>query len=166
MRDMIRIQPQKRKSLALKVVPQGIVVLIPEDLAPDSARVRRFIGASLKELPEPETISQTDFLTAERVHDVVSAWAQRLGVEIRRTQIRAMRSKWASCSNKGTLTLSSDVLHLPADLVDYIICHELLHLKIPNHGKAFQAMMACYIPDWRERTRRLARWMLRDSESQ
>lgn len=77
------------------------------------------IEASLNELPEPETTGQTKFLTAEDVHDAVNAWVQCLGVEIRRTQIHAMRPKWASCSTKGTLTLSSDVLHLPADLVDY-----------------------------------------------
>jgi predicted metal-dependent hydrolase len=40
--------------------------------------------------------------------------------------------------------LNADVLSLPPDLVDYVICHDLLHLKIPDHGKGFQAMMGSY----------------------
>ena len=67
-----------------------------------------------------------------------------------------MRSKWASCSSHGDITLNADLLYLPLDLVDYVLCHDLLHLKIPNHGKGFQAMMGCYLPDWRERAMRLA----------
>ena len=81
-------------------------------------------------------------------------------MQVRRVQIRAMRNKWASCSSSGTLTLNADVLRLPLDLVDYVLCHDLLHLKIPDHGKGFQAMMGCYLPNWRERELALARWMI------
>jgi predicted metal-dependent hydrolase len=90
----------------------------------------------------------------------VDVWAKRLGVQMRRVQIRAMRNKWASCSSSGTLTLNADVQGLPLDLVDYVLCHDLLHLRIPDHGKGFQAMMGCYLPNWRERERTLARWMI------
>lgn len=54
--------------------------------------------------------------------------------------------------------LSTDLLGLPRDLVDYVVCHELVHLKIPDHGKGFQALMGCHIPDWRQRHRRLMTW--------
>jgi predicted metal-dependent hydrolase len=74
-------------------------------------------------------------------------WAERLGVQVRRVQIRAMRTKWASCSTNGTLTLNADVLKLPPDLVDYVLCHDLLHLKLPDHGKGFRASIGCYLPD-------------------
>jgi hypothetical protein len=66
-----------------------------------------------------------------------------------------MRTKWASCSTQGTLTLNTDILGLPADLIDYILVHELLHLRIPDHNKGWQAMMSAYLPDWRRRQRRL-----------
>jgi hypothetical protein len=69
-----------------------------------------------------------------------------------------MRNKWASCSNNGILTLSTDLLKLPRNLVDYVICHELVHLKVPNHGKGFRALMGCYISDWQDRELRLAQW--------
>jgi predicted metal-dependent hydrolase len=75
-------------------------------------------------------------------------------------QIRKMRTKWASCSSQGTLTLAADLLSLPRDLAEYVICHDLVHLKIPDHGKGFRALMNGYMPDWREREPRLAAWVL------
>jgi hypothetical protein len=70
-----------------------------------------------------------------------------------------MRTKWASCSSRGTITLSRDLLKLPRDLVDYVVCHELVHLKIPGHGKGWQALMNIHLPDWRKREDPLAGWV-------
>lgn len=94
----------------------------------------------------------------EDLKALVAVWSERIGVQIKRVQIRAMRNKWASCSTNGTLTLSADLVQLPSDLVDYVICHELVHLKVPNHSKGFRALIGCYIPDWEARQLRLARW--------
>ena len=48
------------------------------------------------------------------------------------------------------------LLRLPTELVDYVICHELAHVRIPGHGKGWQALMSIHVPDWREREMRLA----------
>ena len=48
---------------------------------------------------------------------------------------------------------------LPPDLVDYVLCHDLLHLRVPDHSKGFRVMMGCYIPDWRKRELALAGWL-------
>jgi len=66
-----------------------------------------------------------------------------------------MRRKWASLSSKGTLTLAQDLLTLPQDLVEYVICHELLHQRFPDHSRGFQAMLSAWLPDWQARERRL-----------
>ena len=66
-----------------------------------------------------------------------------------------MRQKWASMSSNGNLTLAYDLLNMAAELVDYVIVHELLHLKIPDHGRGFQAMMSAWVPDWMEMERGL-----------
>jgi hypothetical protein len=154
----VRIEQQSRKSLALRVTPGGLVALIPRDLDPDSATVQRFIERGLARLPEPE--SPVEPLTSRALHALIEEWAGRLGVQVERVQVRQMRTKWASCSERGRLTLNRDILTLPRDLVDYILCHELLHVKLPGHGKGWQAMMSIYVPDWRERERRLAGWVL------
>jgi len=71
----------------------------------------------------------------------------------------------ASISSTGRLTLARDVLRLPRELADYVICHELLHLRIEAHNKAFHAMLSAYIPDWEERELRLAAWALASKDA-
>ncbi|MGQ9692949.1 MAG: M48 metallopeptidase family protein [Thermaceae bacterium] len=88
---------------------------------------------------DEETIS-TEIFKAE-----VRAWAKRLGVEPAEIHIRPMRRKWASCSSKGRLTFNSELLQKPAPFRAKVIVHELLHLKVPNHGKLFRALLRAYL---------------------
>ncbi|MBP1468430.1 M48 family metallopeptidase [Candidatus Chloroploca sp. M-50] len=83
------------------------------------------------------------------------AWAARIGVRVVRIQVRAMRTKWASMSTAGNLTLNSELVDLPRELGEYVIVHELVHLLAPNHSKLFKSFMLAYVPDWEEREARL-----------
>lgn len=148
----------------MKITPGGVVVLIPKSLDTDSPQVHRFIEAGRQELPPPSPVAPSERWTPEALHGLVSTWSERIGVQIKRVQIRAMRNKWASCSTNGTLTLSADLLRLPHNLVEYVVCHELVHLRIPHHGKGFRALMGCYMPDWQQRERSLASWVVEQGE--
>jgi predicted metal-dependent hydrolase len=75
----------------------------------------------------------------------VRAWAERIGVQPKTITLRPMKRKWASCSSKGNLSFDTDLLRQPADFRRKAIVHELLHLKIPNHGKLFHAMERAYL---------------------
>lgn len=77
-------------------------------------------------------------------------WAKEIGVEPTAIRIQDMKRKWGSCSTKGTITLASDLYEQPAEFRDFVIVHELLHFKVPNHGKLFKALLATHIPNWRE----------------
>ncbi len=90
-------------------------------------------------------------ITKETLRTEVAAWAERIRVRPRRVQVQAMRSKWASCSTRGTVTLSLDLLREPKPFREVVIVHELIHLLVPNHGRVFKALMKAYLPDW-ERT--------------
>lgn len=95
--------------------------------------------------------SSTEWLPLERAvpADVfraeVNYWAQRIGVTPREVCIRPMKRKWASCSSRGRLTFDSDLLRQPADFRREVIIHELLHLKVPNHGPLFRALFRAYL---------------------
>lgn len=65
-------------------------------------------------------------------------------------KIRKMRRRWGSCSSRGVITLNVSMIRLPIDCIDYIICHELAHLEVFNHSKAFYRLLAQVVPDWRE----------------
>lgn len=68
-----------------------------------------------------------------------------------RLTVRAMRTRWGSCSPDGRVTLSTELLHAPRRLIDYVIVHELCHLVRLDHSKVFYFHLARCMPDWRER---------------
>ena len=160
MNKEIRIQGEDRKSLAMVAGPDGLVVRVPCGLSVDDPQVQDFIEVGLGKLDVKGARQPVEPMSRDDVRALVQAWAERIGVEVTKIQIRPMRRKWASCSSRGTLTLASDLLQLPRDLVEYVICHDLVHLRVPDHGKGFQAMMNAHMPDWRERESRLSGWVV------
>ncbi len=84
-------------------------------------------------------------------------WATRIGVDVKQIHVRPMTNKWASASTTGRITLAADVLGLNRRLQNYIIVHELLHLRVPNHGKLWKSLMRAYVGDYERIERRLQR---------
>ena len=78
------------------------------------------------------------------------AWAVKLRVNPRVIRIQNMRRKWGSCSSAGTVTLASDLVDQDLRFQDFVIAHELLHLRVPTHGRLFKALMSAHVPGWRE----------------
>ena len=79
----------------------------------------------------------------------VERWAARLRVEPRVVRVQRMTTKWGSCSTRGTITLASDLVRMDVAFQDFVVAHELLHLRLPNHGKLFKALMTVHVPGWR-----------------
>ncbi|RIT48793.1 M48 family metallopeptidase [Mycobacteroides abscessus] len=77
-------------------------------------------------------------------------WAQRLKVNPEKVIIADMPKKWGSCSPDGVVTFADELAHADEAFQDYVIVHELLHLRYKTHGKRFQAMMSALVPNWRE----------------
>ena len=80
----------------------------------------------------------------------VEFWAARLRVRPKVVHIRPMTRKWASCSEAGRLTFSRELLRQRRAFREAVIVHELLHLRIPNHGKLFKSLMSAHVPGWRQ----------------
>ena len=78
------------------------------------------------------------------------------GLHCDKWRIRAMTSRWGSCSMRtGIITINLNLAAMEKIYTDYVIIHELCHTKVPNHGKAFYAMMDRHMPGWREIRRRM-----------
>ena len=77
----------------------------------------------------------------------VATWAKRIGVYPKQIQLRPMKRKWASCSSRGRLTFDPALLRQPAQFRAKVVVHELLHLKVPNHGKLFKTLYRAYLPE-------------------
>jgi hypothetical protein len=80
----------------------------------------------------------------------VEFWSRRLRARPRLLRVQRMTHKWGSCSTGGTVTLARDLADQRPAFRDFVIVHELLHLRVPNHGKVFKALMSVYVPNWRK----------------
>src|SRR5206468_2925718 len=86
-----------------------------------------------------------EVVPAEVFKAEVRHWARQIGVEPREVHVRPMTRKWASCSSAGRLTFSAELLREPTAFRAEVIAHELLHLRIPNHGRVFRALLRAYL---------------------
>ena len=70
-------------------------------------------------------------------------------------KLQVMQTQWGNCSPGGTITLNPHLVKAPRDCIDYVLLHELCHLKEHNHGPAFWALMERVMPDWERHKARL-----------
>lgn len=72
--------------------------------------------------------------------------------------IRSQRTRWGSCSGKGNLNFNLRLIALPPELREYVVVHELAHLKHRNHSKAFWSLVSRFYPDYRSAREELKKW--------
>lgn len=116
----------------------------------DAGQVRRAVVAWFRQRARTVIPQRVAHLTS------LAAFAdlQPTGVSV-----RAMKTRWGSCSPSGRLVLNSQLIELPTSAIDYVIAHELCHLRVPDHGARFDRLLARLMPDWRDRQEVLSRAM-------
>lgn len=77
------------------------------------------------------------------------------GFEKPKLVLRKMNTRWGSLSPSGTLLLNRDLIRAPLECIDYVLIHELCHLRYANHGKRFYSLMENILPDWQKRKHHL-----------
>lgn len=80
----------------------------------------------------------------------VMGWAVKLKVNPEKVFIERLPGKWGSCAPDGIVTFAEGLAKEGEDFQDYVIVHELLHLRHRDHGKQFKAMMTALVPNWRD----------------
>ena len=84
------------------------------------------------------------------VSELAEEEAGLIGVSYRRIRIGAQRTLWGSCSARGTLSFNWRLVLAPPDVVDYVVVHELCHLRVPNHSRVFWTLLERHRPHWRQ----------------
>ena len=156
----IRVSPRARRArielppgrAPLLVVPRGTserqVRLLIARWEPWVERqlARRAPGPALEPITEREGRRRAR-AAAERI---AAEEAVRLGVAYTRIRIADQRSRWGSCSSRGTLSFNWRLALAPPAVLDYVVVHEVCHLREPNHGPRFWTFVERLRPGYRE----------------
>lgn len=116
-------------------------------------RLRAFTPVLARDALEQWFRARARVVFAERMDSVLSELRWMPCAPAARLQ--AMKVQWGSCSPSGRLTLNPWLVKAPRDCIDYVILHELCHLKEHNHGPRFFKLLDKHMPSWRERKKRL-----------
>jgi predicted metal-dependent hydrolase len=113
----------------------------------------------------PEALQRCyDAFYRRRAEDYIperlAALESSYGLQASALRVRKMKRRWGSCSSRGVITISTSVMRLPEILIDYIIVHELAHLRQMNHSAAFYAEVARMLPEYKTLEKELRRYQL------
>ena len=81
----------------------------------------------------------------------VPVLAVKHGFRYQRVRISSARTRWGSCSSRGTLSFTYRLVMAPPEVIDYVVLHELVHTQIGNHSKTFWNKVAELMPDYKSR---------------
>ncbi len=111
-----------------------------------------------------EELEQTEKIPAKQIRQELVAMLESLarihGFEYGRVTIRHQKTRWGSCSGTNNINLNAHLITLPIELIEYVLLHELVHTRVKNHSRKFWQEIHKYMPDARERDKRLRSYRL------
>lgn len=163
----VEIIRSKRKTLSIHVSPEGkIIARAP--LRMPKREIEAFIISKsdwiarqivlVHEASKLPSLSRSDLDDLKKkAHQIIPArafhYAEIMGLSYGKISIRTQKTRWGSCSAKGNLNFNALLLLAPPEIMDYVIVHELAHLRHMNHSSRFWAEVAKYMPDYKLRAR-------------
>lgn len=122
------------------------------------ARERARITARAAERQDhPEDVARLRALAETELAERCRELADKHAVPITGVRVRDQRSRWGSCSARGSISLNWRLIRMPGYVSDYVILHELMHRRQPNHSARFWREVGLVCPEWREAERWLRR---------
>ena len=161
-----RIVRSRRRTVALEVTRQG-EVLVRAPLRMPQEDIGRFVAAhagwlekararvAARQAAHPPLTEEETADLRRRAGEVLprrtAYYAARMGVEPASVKITAARTRFGSCSGKNSICFSLYLMQYPEEAIDYVVVHELAHIRHHDHSPAFYAEVARVLPDYRER---------------
>ena len=130
------ISDNQIKKPDVTITGENIVIEIPYD--PDEAK----IGDVLKLW----YINQFKLLVRQKIE----YYSKIIGVHPQKIAVREQKTRWGSCSTKGNINLNWKLIMAPPEIVDYVIVHELCHMRAMNHSKEFWKLVESYCPGYKK----------------
>jgi len=99
---------------------------------------------------DPQVIANIKKVLLPRIHEKITLYNSHYNFSFSRVTVRNQKSRWGSCSSNGALSFNVHLAVLPEILQDYVIIHELCHLREMNHGPRFWALVAQCMPEYKK----------------
>lgn len=163
----IQVIRSDRKTLALEIKDDLIVrARIPkyvtdrqlrEFVAKNEEWIRRKHRAMREKvarrpaMPRPLPTKEEQQEILEKIVGRVRHYEEVMGLFCNRITVRDQKTRWGSCSSKGNLNFNYRLAYMPSAILDYVVVHELAHLRHMDHSKEFWALVGVYLPDYKER---------------
>ena len=161
----------RRKTLALEITTD-CRVLVRAPMRLSQARIDTFVASHTDWIarhlerqqqraassPPPPTEADIAALKEKAramLPEKVAFWSEKMGVAPTGIKITTARKRYGSCSGKNSLCFSCFLMQRPEAAIDLVVVHELCHIKVRNHGPDFYALLAQYLPDYKERKKLL-----------
>lgn len=174
----VSLERRRIKNINLYIRPPHGDVLVTVPLRVSEAQVMRFLSEKedwiithrermivkenerreegLRTMTDRSVTDEESVRLKEQISRFAAKWEPVMGVHCERWTIRDMKSRWGSCTvTKKTIRLNLQLAKKPEECVEYVVVHELTHLLEPSHNARFHAYMKTYLPDYKERKRRL-----------
>jgi predicted metal-dependent hydrolase len=162
--ELIEVRHSRRARHWRLVVPWGEPALLTVPEGTTSLQIERVLRerhewiARQRERQRPRlgldrrAVSESDsrIRARELVSEVAEREAASLAVTYKRIRIGSQRTLWGSCSPIGTLSFNWKLVLAPFDVLDYVVVHELCHLRVRNHSRRFWSMVEQRRPQWRQ----------------
>lgn len=138
-----------------------LMILGPEDVLTEQQKKAAAEAIVLRlKTNDPEKVHLTAVkwmrqLALRELSQSAATYATLMQVRYQKITIKAQKTRWGSCSNKGNLNFNWKLLLMPPELAEYVVVHELAHLKVLNHSPRFWAEVAAVFPDYAERKKKL-----------
>ncbi len=161
-----RVIRSSRRTIAIEIKSGRVIVRAPDGcpksvledmLAKNREKIERILKTQREKMeampPEPSQ-EEIRLLAKEAMAALpllVDTWSRRMGVKPAGITITSARTRWGSCSAKNRLSFSCRLMRMPQQFIEYVVVHELAHIREKNHSKAFYAIVEKYLPDWKER---------------
>lgn len=158
---------RKSKCVRISIRPQGVLVTAPKWVTQREIRsfvekrsgwIAQHISQTRHITRSPMEMNQLRERTRDRVWEMLDRVNQMYRYDFQRVFIRDVISRWGSCSASGNLNFSVRAGLLSDHLLEYLVTHEICHLKEMNHSARFWSLVARTIPDYLNRRRELRDW--------
>ena len=109
-----------------------------------------WIEKKLVQIQKLQLINEEVLYTKEFLQERIDHFSTLMALPYTKLKFRKMRSRWGSCNTKREITLNSELLKVKKSLIDYVVVHELAHIRHMNHSKAFHMLVEEFLPNSKE----------------